>query len=304
MRRVPFLFFTLLCFFPSISLAKELPKIAVWDLSHGDIKPAYAKDLTFILVSEISKLGKYEVYSQENVRTLAGWTAERMQLGCTDTRCLTALGQMDIAKLISGRVGKIGNMYSVSLNLFDTQNARAEKSVSEFGRSEDELIGVVQVALGKLLGVEVSPTRVEQHPSPPLVTEIARDGPFIAYNNGTVLDTRTKLMWAAKDNGNSIDWRNAKSYCGNYRGGGYTDWRMPTQDELAGLYDSQKSYKATPCTYLVHLTELIQLSACCPWALETRGSDAASFDFDYGERYWNIQSYGSNSRGLPVRFGK
>ena len=26
--------------------------------------------------------------------------------------------------------------------------------------------------------------------------EKARDGSFIAYDNGTVLDTRTKLMWA------------------------------------------------------------------------------------------------------------
>jgi len=44
-------------------------------------------------------------------------------------------------------------------------------------------------------------------------------------------------MWAAKDSGSDINWANAKSYCKNYRGGGYTDWRMPTQDELASLYD-------------------------------------------------------------------
>jgi hypothetical protein len=119
--------------------------------------------LTSILVSEISKLGRYEVYSQENVRTLAGWTAERMTLGCTDTKCLTALGQMDVGKLISGSVGKIGSRYSVSLNLFDTQNAKAEKAVSEFGRSEDELIDLVQVAVRKLLG-GTGPT---VRPSPP-----------------------------------------------------------------------------------------------------------------------------------------
>jgi hypothetical protein len=44
-------------------------------------------------------------------------------------------------------------------------------------------------------------------------------------------------MWAAKDNGSPISWPEAKKYCENYRGGGYMDWRMPTQDELAGLYD-------------------------------------------------------------------
>lgn len=299
--------FLVLTIFPPLSSGKDLPKIAVWDLNHGDVKAAYAQDLTSILVSEISKSGKYEVYSQENVRTLAGWTAERMQLGCTDTKCLTALGQMDIAKLISGRVGKIGNRYSVSLNLFDTQNARAEKSVSEFGRSEDELIELIQVALGKLLGVEVSPTRVEQSPFPLSGFEIDRDGHFIAYNNGTVLDTRTNLMWAARDNGEDINWWNAKSYCENYRGGGYTDWRMPTQRELAGLYDRSKSYK--PITRLddVHLTDLIQLTGCRPWASDVRDSKAAYFDFRARIPYWLPPSYDKGYdglRALPVRSGK
>jgi protein-disulfide isomerase len=147
---------------PFSSSAKELPKIAVWDLTSGDIKEAYAQDLTLILVSEISKLGLYEVYSQENVRTLAGWTEERLKLGCSNTQCLTALGQMDIAKLISGRIGKIGDRYTLSLNLFDTQNARSEKAVSEFCRSENELIELMQVSLRKLLGAEVPSSTAER----------------------------------------------------------------------------------------------------------------------------------------------
>jgi Tfp pilus assembly protein PilF len=131
--------------------AKNLPKIAVWDLMPREVKSTYAQELTSILVSEITRLKKYEVYSQENVRTLAGWTAERMKLGCTSTQCLTALGQMDISKLISGSVGKIGMRYTVSLNLFDTQNTRAENSISEFCQSEDELIELIQRAVLKLL---------------------------------------------------------------------------------------------------------------------------------------------------------
>jgi hypothetical protein len=122
---------------PFASFGKDIPKYAVWDLEPRNIPAPHARELTSILVSEISKLGRYEVYSQENVRTLAGWTAERMLLGCTDTKCLTALGQMDIAKLISGRIGKIGNRYSVSLNLFDTQNAKAENGVWSLRRRID-----------------------------------------------------------------------------------------------------------------------------------------------------------------------
>jgi hypothetical protein len=144
---------------------KDLPKLAVWDLASRNTPDSHAQELTSILVSEIGKINKYEVYSQENVRTLAGWTEERMKLGCTSTQCLTALGQMDVARLISGSVAKIGTRYSVSLNLFDTQNSKSEKAVSEFCNSEDELIELVQIASRKLLGAELPPARsVERTP--------------------------------------------------------------------------------------------------------------------------------------------
>jgi len=137
--------------------------------------------------------------------------------------------------------------------------------------------------------------------------ETGRDGDFIAYNNGTVLDTRTNLMWAAKDNGSYIDWQNAKSYCENYLGGGYTDWRMPTQDELAGLYDENKSRPAA-CNREANLhvaTEFIDITCFAPWALETSGSEAAYFNFYNGSRSWITQTdtY-AGLRALPVRFAK
>lgn len=139
------------------------------------------------------------------------------------------------------------------------------------------------------------------------IKEIATDGwRFLAYNNGTVLDTNTGLLWASKDNGEGINWYDAKEYCENYKGGGYTDWRLPTQEELAGLYERGKSYQAIQQKYDVHLTELIQLSACCPWVSETRGSMAAHFNFAGGKWNWQWQwqviSY--LYRALPVRSDK
>ena len=127
--------------------------------------------------------------------------------------------------------------------------------------------------------------------------ETARDGRFIAYDNGTVLDTQTHLMWAVKDNGSDINWANAKYYCKNYRGGGYTDWRMPTQNELAGLYDNAK----TDTDDGVQLTELIFVTTSVVWASETGESDAALFLFTSGGRNSNPQSYVNGIRALPVR---
>jgi len=136
-----------------------------------------------------------------------------------------------------------------------------------------------------------------------IVKEIGNDGRFVAYDDETVLDKESGFMWAAMDNGENIEWQGAKSYCENYRGGGYTDWRLPTQDELAGLYDRSKTYKSA-CGNRVHLTELIRLTCYWVWASETRGSIAARLYFGDGGRIWGPQSGSNGGRVLPVRSGK
>jgi len=134
--------------------------------------------------------------------------------------------------------------------------------------------------------------------------ETGSDSRFIAYDDGTVLDTRTNLMWAAKDNASNINWLDARSYCKRYRGGEYTDWRMPTQEELAGLYDAAKTYKAE-CGYDAHLTtELIRLSCSDVWASESRGYECVYFSFIVGKRFWYPCSGINHYRALPVRSNK
>jgi tetratricopeptide (TPR) repeat protein len=140
--------------------------------------------------------------------------------------------------------------------------------------------------------------------------EINRDGRYIAYKDGTVLDKQTNLMWAAKDNGEDILWQDSKNYCKNYRGGGYSDWRMPTLDELEGLYDSSKSYRASKTGSdsidVVHLTSLIQLSYWGVWSSETRvPSGYPEFlEFKKGTRNMTPPGRSGYIRALPVRLVK
>ncbi len=140
--------------------------------------------------------------------------------------------------------------------------------------------------------------------------EIKRDGRFIAYDDGTVLDTKTNLMWAAKDNGGRINWPNAKKYCESYRGGGYTDWRMPTQDELAGLFDRSKP-RLVPCDasynkeVIYTATELIRITCYSPWAegMEGTGRKARAnmVEFESGKKGFYPAALDVLGRALPVR---
>lgn len=55
------------------------------------------------------------------------------------------------------------------------------------------------------------------------------------------VDPSTGLMWAGKDNGKAVSWKDAARYCHNLRLAGYSDWRLATLDELASLIDKSGS---------------------------------------------------------------
>lgn len=137
------------------------------------------------------------------------------------------------------------------------------------------------------------------------VSVVAQDGRFIAYSNETVVDNDTGLMWATQDNGGPITWDEAKSYCSNYRGGGYTDWRMPTQNELAALYDHRVTNTTPPadgCKGGCHLTNLIHLTCCPVWWWNGLDEVAAFFHFELGPSGWKDQPlFTYHPRALPVR---
>ena len=142
----------------------------------------------------------------------------------------------------------------------------------------------------------------------PDANPITFDGRFIAYDNGTVKDTKTGLMWAAKDGGKAIDEADLKTYFENYRAGGYDDWRMPTIDELEEIYD-----EGTENKHGYHLTKLIDLAGEWVWGLDGRdlgtsfgfidGSTAVAF-FDgpgSGAWYQAKKAGGGGARPLSVR---
>ncbi len=54
---------------------------------------------------------------------------------------------------------------------------------------------------------------------------------------GYWVDPSTNLMWAGKDNGKAVTWRQARNYCRDLRLAGHSDWRLATLDELASLVD-------------------------------------------------------------------
>ncbi|MGA2851373.1 MAG: ankyrin repeat domain-containing protein [Terracidiphilus sp.] len=150
--------------------------------------------------------------------------------------------------------------------------------------------------------------------------ETGKDGQFTAYQDGTVLDTKTNLMWTVRDNGSGLSWPGAKAYATTARTGGYTDWRLPTLSEVTALFDKTKSGKAFCPSAVdelgqaaneVHVaTELIHLSCTRQWTSQestSKPGSAAIFDFHSGNEAARPESpdfVDTASRVLLVRAAK
>jgi hypothetical protein len=117
-----------------------------------------------------------------------------------------------------------------------------------------------------------------------------------AASNKIWKDTATGLIWTMKDSGSDVNWTQARDYCESLSLGGYSDWRLPTIDELSAIYDGSlsKPYKTKGP---------IELGASGVWSATTNDSgDVWSFYFSYGGRSPGpIRGHGGSGRALCVR---
>jgi hypothetical protein len=51
----------------------------------------------------------------------------------------------------------------------------------------------------------------------------------------TWTDPSTGLMWTKKDNGLDVSWNQATAYCSNLHLASFSDWRLPSIDELQDI---------------------------------------------------------------------
>ena len=72
---------------------------------------------------------------------------------------------------------------------------------------------------------------------------------FVEKTEGVVLDKKTNLMWTLVDSdiarpNECLTYDMAQEYVKNLRTGGYSDWQLPTPDQLAGIYKNKPFFPA------------------------------------------------------------
>ncbi|MCF8068002.1 MAG: DUF1566 domain-containing protein [Desulfobacterales bacterium] len=76
---------------------------------------------------------------------------------------------------------------------------------------------------------------------------------FIINDDGTFIDKKTDLMWCTLDSefilSKCVNFEDAEVFIKNLKTGGYTDWRLPTDEELVSLYKKQPVFPSSMLTW-------------------------------------------------------
>ena len=138
-----------------------------------------------------------------------------------------------------------------------------------------------------------------------LAAAVRAEGAAGTANGATWPDEAARLLWTVTDNGYALDAAAADAWCRGLRTAGFDDWRLPTIDELASLYEKQSSR-----TIKIRPPFVLSPGGACLWS-STRGAccrqlpNAWGFDFTDGSTRGGGQlpgrGEGSDWRAVCVR---
>lgn len=142
---------------------------AVWDLSNLTRK-ALSDDETGAITQHI----RVKLFnSMPNYRWLERGRIEEIldeqkfqASGCTDQSCVVEMGQLlGARKMVAGSISRVGDTYSMALNVIDIETGLVDKSVSEVcpGCKEGQLYQLAENAVRALSGK--TPKKVKSYPA-------------------------------------------------------------------------------------------------------------------------------------------
>ena len=174
----------------------------------------------------------------------------------------------------------------------DKKEPRTE-GVTGAGRGRVVAIAAA-VLLGVLLGVRlIGPRKADADPVTPVKSTL------------TWSDPQTGLEWMGRDNGATVTRAQAVEYCRGLRYAGYTDWRLPSIDELQTLYDPSVSEPGLwgfvrPVYWHVKGNLLITGGETAT-DIERESGQEQSYDFSFGRRNYDPPTFSADHRALCVR---
>ena len=131
---------------------------------------------------------------------------------------------------------------------------------------------------------------------------------FRDNKDGTVIDSQEKKIWILRDSYQElkkwINWEEAQVYISDLNSkkfAGSDQWRLPTKEELATLYDENQSVEWNYywTRNVVHIDPIFGQSSCCYWSGQSHKEKFAwGFNYIRGKPYVSMK--GGIQKSLTV----
>jgi hypothetical protein len=115
------------------SPANELPTVAIADFDgRGGVTASDAATLSDRFREKLIALNAFRVMERAQMDMILKEQGFQQSGACKDNECLVQMGQLvAVQKIISGAVGKVGGMYTVSIKMLSVQTGTVEQNISE-----------------------------------------------------------------------------------------------------------------------------------------------------------------------------
>ncbi len=135
--------------------------VAILDLEGRGISALEAATLTDRLRSEMVTVGAFVVVERGQMEMLLEEQGFQ-QTGCTSAECAVEVGKLlGVQKMVTGSIGKLGELYTVDARMFDVQTGEIERvSKREHRGGIEGLIDLLGVVTKDLAGIEEEPEEI------------------------------------------------------------------------------------------------------------------------------------------------
>ncbi len=129
--------------------------IAVLDLDPAGIAPTEVQFLTARLRTELFETGAFQVVEREKMNAILSEQGFQ-QTGCTTVECAVEIGQLlNVKSIVAGSIGKIEELYSISLRMIDVQTGAIVKTATRDYRGKlSEVLTKVIPEIAEILAMD------------------------------------------------------------------------------------------------------------------------------------------------------
>lgn len=194
--------------------------VATFDISGNAVTKDESEAITELYITELVATGKVKVVDRANFDKILK-EMDFQASDWSDKNKTAELGKAANADLIArGQVIKLGSKMYLTATIIDVKSANVLSSARKDFNSLDDIFGLLTTfAKEAVAGLDLK------------IGDIGPGGGIVFYIEG-------KRCLECSDLLGEANWEDAKALCRSYRGGGYSDWYLPTKEELNYIYQN------------------------------------------------------------------